>query len=169
MARVVLPFAVHPTRPWLLFDDAGPTLRAASPDGLGDHDLRAWQRILPEYAGLQRSVESAAAVAEMERAGVPDGRPGTLARELDRLLDDDRIWGLVIARRSRRRHGARERDCVPRGRVYATGSRGWTRPGSPTRSSTTTCTAGTSSSAPPAIGSSTGATRSSPTRSRRST
>jgi hypothetical protein len=96
VARVVLPFAVHPTRPWLLFDDAGPTLRAASPDGLGDHDLGAWQRILPEYARLQRSVETAAAVAQMERAGVPDGRPGTLARELDRLLGDDRVWGLVI-------------------------------------------------------------------------
>ena len=95
VARVVLPFAVHPTRPWLLFDDAGPTLRAARPDGLGDHDLDAWERILPEYAALQRSVESAAAAAEMERAGVPDGRPGTLARELDRLLDDDRIWDMV--------------------------------------------------------------------------
>jgi hypothetical protein len=95
VARVVVPFAVHPTRPWLLFDDAGPTLRAARPDGLGDHDLDAWERILPEYAALQRSVESAAAVAEMERAGVPDGRPGTLARELGRLLDDDRIWEMV--------------------------------------------------------------------------
>jgi hypothetical protein len=26
IARVVLPLAVHPERPWLLFDDAGPTL-----------------------------------------------------------------------------------------------------------------------------------------------
>ena len=97
VARVVLPFAVHATRPWLLFDDAGPTLRAASPDGLGDHDLAAWRRILPEYATLQRSVESVVAVAAMERAGVPDGRPATLARELDRLLGDDRVWGLVPA------------------------------------------------------------------------
>ncbi len=95
LARVVLPFAVHPSRPWLLFDDAGPTLRSARPDGLGDHDLAAWERILPEYATLQRSVEGAAAQAEMEAAGAPDGRPGTLGRELDRLLDDERIWGLV--------------------------------------------------------------------------
>jgi hypothetical protein len=95
VAQVVLPFAVHATRPWLLFDDAGPTLRATSPDGLGDHDVRTWRRILPEYATLQRSVESTVAVAAMEDAGVPDGRPGSLARELDRLLDDDRIWGLV--------------------------------------------------------------------------
>jgi len=123
VGRVVLPFAVHPTRPWLLFDDAGPTLRAARPDGLGDHDLRAWERILPEYAGLQRSVEGATAVAEMERAGVPDGRPGTLARELIRLLDDDRIWGLVTqdewvaatsARARLRAAGTRLRDGVAR-------------------------------------------------------
>ena len=80
-----------------MFDDAGPTLRAASPDGLGDHDLGAWRRILPEYATLQRSVESTVAVAAMEGAGAPDGRPATLARELDRLLDDDRVWGLVAA------------------------------------------------------------------------
>ena len=91
----MLPFAVHPTRPWLLFDDAGPTLRATSPDGLGDHDLGAWRRILPEYAALQRSVERPVAVAAMEVAGAPDGRPATLVRELDRLLDDDRVWGLA--------------------------------------------------------------------------
>jgi hypothetical protein len=97
VARVVLPVAVHATRPWLLFDDAGPTLRATSPDGLGDHDMRAWQRILPEYATLQRSVETTVAVAAMEGAGAPDGRPATLARELDRLLDDDRVWGLVAS------------------------------------------------------------------------
>ena len=116
VARVVLPFAVHATRPWLLFDDAGPTLRAASPDGLGDHDLGAWGRILAEYALLQRSVESAVAVAAMEGAGVPDGRPATLERELARLLDDDWVWGLVApedraaATQARARLRAADRD-----------------------------------------------------------
>ena len=102
-----------PGRP---FGPPAPTASATTTCG-------AWERILPEYAGLQRSVERAAAVAEMERAGVPDGRPGTLARELDRLLDDDRIWGLVIpddrvaattARARLRAAGPRLRDGVAR-------------------------------------------------------
>ena len=43
--------------PWLLFEDGGPTLRATRPDGTGDHDIGAWERILAEYAALQRSLE----------------------------------------------------------------------------------------------------------------
>ena len=93
VGRVVLPIAVHPDRVWLLFDDAGPTLRATRPDGLGDHDLGAWERILAEYATLQRSVEGD--VPTMLAVGTPDGRVERLPSELDRLLDDERIWGLV--------------------------------------------------------------------------
>ena len=80
----------------MLFDDAGPTLRATRPGGDGDHDVAAWERILPEYAELQRSVEGPAAIAAMLYAGTPDGRPERLASELARLLDDDRIWGRVL-------------------------------------------------------------------------
>ena len=111
--RAVLPLAVHPTRPWLLFDDAGPTLRAGRPDGRGDHDLAAWERILTEYAGLQRSVEGEAAVAAMLAAGTPDERPERLAEALDRLVADDRIWSRVdaseraAARRARARLASR--------------------------------------------------------------
>lgn len=90
--RAVLPLAVHPSRPWLLFDDAGPTLRASRPDGYGDRDLRSWARILPEYAALQRSVEGDVAVAAMLAAGTPDERPARLAGALDGLVADDRIW-----------------------------------------------------------------------------
>ena len=57
VAHVLLPLAVHPERPWILFEDGGPTMRATRPDGTGDHDLVAWERILAEYAALQRSVE----------------------------------------------------------------------------------------------------------------
>ena len=78
--RVVLPLAVHAERPWILSDDAGPTLRQTRPAGDGDHDLGAWERILPEYAQLQRSVEGDDAVAAMLAAGVPDGRPAATAR-----------------------------------------------------------------------------------------
>ena len=77
--HVLLPLAVHPERPWILFEDGGPTMRATRPDGTGDHDLVAWERILGEYAALQRSVESDAAVADMLAAGTPDGRPDRLA------------------------------------------------------------------------------------------
>jgi hypothetical protein len=95
--RAVLPLAVHPTRPWLLFDDAGPTLRARRSDGRGDHDLAVWERILTEYATLQRSVEGDAVLAAMLAAGTPDERPERLAEALDRLVADDRIWSRVAA------------------------------------------------------------------------
>jgi hypothetical protein len=90
--RVVLPLAVHAAQPWLLSDDAGPTLRQTRPAGDGDHDLGAWERILREYAHVQRSVEGDDAVAEMLGAGVPDGRPTALVGELVRLLDTEAPW-----------------------------------------------------------------------------
>ena len=93
--RVVLPLAVHPERSWLLSDDAGATLRQTRPAGDGDHDLEAWDRILREYARLQRSLEGDDVVAEMLAAGVPDGRPAALIVELARLLDDDGAWDLL--------------------------------------------------------------------------
>ncbi len=95
IGHVLLPLAIHPERPWLLFDDGGPTLRATRPDGTGDHDLEAWERILPEYAALQRSVEAEATRDEMLSVGVPDGRPGRLPGELARLLDDDVAWARI--------------------------------------------------------------------------
>ena len=93
--HVLLPLAVHPERPWLLFDDGGPTLRATRPDGTGDHDIAAWERILAEYAALQRSVEGETARDEMLAAGVPDCRPSRLPGELARLLDDDVAWSRI--------------------------------------------------------------------------
>ena len=93
--HVLLPLAVHADLPWLLFDDGGPTLRATRPDGTGDHDIAAWERILAEYGPLQRSIEADAARDEMLAAGVPDGRPTRLPGELARLLEDDVAWGRI--------------------------------------------------------------------------
>ncbi len=90
--RVPLPLCVHPDRPWLLLDDAGPTLRKTRLDSTGDHDLAAWERILAEYAELQRSLDTNDAVEAMLGAGTPDGRPAALPGELARLLDDDAWW-----------------------------------------------------------------------------
>jgi hypothetical protein len=95
--QVVLPLAIHPDRPWMVSDDGGPTLRATRPDGQGDHDLDAWERILREYAVLQRSLESPPAVADMLAAGTPDVRPSALPGELARLLDDDVQWSRLTA------------------------------------------------------------------------
>ncbi|MEP6639136.1 MAG: phosphotransferase [Chloroflexota bacterium] len=96
VAYVLLPLAIHPTQPWLLLEDGGTTMRGTRPDGTGDHDLAAWERILREYAALQRSLEGLDAVADMLAAGAPDGRPDRLADELERLLDDDRPWSRVL-------------------------------------------------------------------------
>ena len=93
ITHVLLPLAVHPDLPWMLFDDGGPTMRATRPDGRGDHDLGAWERILAEYAVLQRSLEGEAAVERCSPPATPDGRPERLPGELERLLDDDRSRG----------------------------------------------------------------------------
>ena len=93
--HVLLPLAVHADLPWLLFDDGGPSLRATRPDGMGDHDIAAWERILAEYAAVQRSVEADATRDEMLAAGVPDGRPSRLPGELARLLNDDVAWARI--------------------------------------------------------------------------
>jgi hypothetical protein len=107
--RAVLPLAVHPGRPWLLFDDAGPTLRATRQDGHGDHDVAAWERILIEYAELQRSVENASAIDAMLAAGAPDERPDRLPGELERLLDDDVAWDRIAPDERIAADAARER------------------------------------------------------------
>lgn len=119
VSRVVLPLAVHPKRPWLLFDDAGPTLRATRPDGDGDHDLGAWARILAEYAVLQRSVEGNEEVAAMLTAGTPDGRPERLVDGLDRLLEDDLAWDRVPADEGAAAQAARHRLRGARGIIAA--------------------------------------------------
>jgi hypothetical protein len=95
VTKVLLPLAIHPERPWMLLDDGGPTLRATRPGGTGDHDIAAWERILPEYAALQRSVEGEGTRDEMVAAGVPDGRPSRLPGELARLLEDDVAWSRI--------------------------------------------------------------------------
>ena len=119
VGRVVMPLAVHPDRPWMLFDDAGPTLRATRPAGDGDHDLRAWARILAEYGALQRSVEGDEAVAAMLAVGTPDARPGRLLDGLERLLDEAPVWERVAADEQEAARGARQRLRGARGAVAA--------------------------------------------------
>ena len=93
--HVLLPVDADTERGWLLFEDGGPTLRQTRPDGTGDADLAAWERILADYAGLQRSVELRS--GELLARGVPDGRPEALPGELQRIVDDDRWWAQVGA------------------------------------------------------------------------
>ena len=94
-----VPFVLHliaadVERAWLLLPDGGPTLRQTRPDGTGDRDLDAWERVLADYATLQRSLE--ARNGELLRIGVPDGRPDALQGTLMRLIDDDAIWARVV-------------------------------------------------------------------------
>ena len=87
---IVAPIAIDSERAWILLPDGGPTLRQTRPDGSGDHDLGAWERIVPEYAALQRSTETHA--SELLAMGVPDGRPEALGVAFSRLLDRDDLW-----------------------------------------------------------------------------
>jgi phosphotransferase family enzyme len=104
---VLPPIAADPERGWLLLPDGGTTLRQTRPDNTGDQDLDAWERVIAEYATLQRGVETRA--EELLALGVPDGRPATLPGTLARLLDDEATWDRVAepdrdeARRARGR------------------------------------------------------------------
>jgi hypothetical protein len=91
--KVLVPLAVDRARAWLLVPDGGTTLRQTRPDGHGDRDLAAWERILAGYAGLQRAVERHA--DDLLALGVPDGRPAALPATFERLVEDDVWWRLV--------------------------------------------------------------------------
>ncbi|MGW4501135.1 phosphotransferase [Micromonospora sp. NPDC004336] len=83
-ARVLDPIAVNVERGWSLLPDGGRSLR----DALGgDRDLLTrWERVLPEYADLQRAVAPRA--GELLALGVPDHRPEALPELFEALLDD---------------------------------------------------------------------------------
>jgi hypothetical protein len=52
-----------------------------------------WERVLREYASLQRQAEPA--VAALLAAGVPDQRPERLPALFESLVEDDRLWVLA--------------------------------------------------------------------------
>lgn len=81
--RVLAPLAADDGRGWLLLPDGGTTLRAQQS---GHTDLAHWERILVEYAELQRLVAPRA--EQMVGLGVPDLRPAALPGRLAALLDD---------------------------------------------------------------------------------
>lgn len=83
--RVLDPIAVDADRGWSLLPDGGPSLR----DALGgDRGLLVrWERVLPEYADLQRTVAPRA--GELLALGVPDHRPEVLPELFEALLDDE--------------------------------------------------------------------------------
>jgi hypothetical protein len=113
--HVLYPLAADPARAWLLFEDGGPTLRSLRPDMSGDRDLAAWERILREYAVVQRRVE--ALTSDLLGAGVPDERPERLPAILERLLDDERLW--AQARPEHRSARGRLRASMPTVRAAA--------------------------------------------------
>ncbi|SCL61290.1 Phosphotransferase enzyme family protein [Micromonospora citrea] len=82
--RVLDPIAVDAERGWSLLPDGGRSLRDAL---AGDRDvLTRWERVLPEYADLQRTVAPRA--GELLALGVPDHRPEALPELFEALLDD---------------------------------------------------------------------------------
>ncbi len=81
MARTV---ATDPARGWLLTWDAGMKLRERAS---GRDQLPYWERILPDYAGLQ--VEAVPFVDQLLAAGVPDHRTHRLPEQARGLALDE--------------------------------------------------------------------------------
>jgi hypothetical protein len=81
--HVLRPVAVDAERGWLLLPDGGRTMRQV--EG-ASADLAMWERMLVEYAEMQRAAEPY--VDEMLAAGTPDGRPERLPIVRDALLAD---------------------------------------------------------------------------------
>ena len=71
--QVVVPWAVEPTRGWVLSPDAGPTLAT-----LERADEATWVQVLQEYAALQRRLAPHA--ADVIGSGVPVLRPAEAGR-----------------------------------------------------------------------------------------
>ncbi len=90
--RVLVPLAVDAAQGWTLLPDGGTTLRAAQ---AGHTDLDHWERILVEYAELQRLL--APHVAELTAMGVPDRRPAALTSSLAELLADEELLRIGLA------------------------------------------------------------------------
>jgi hypothetical protein len=84
--RVLVPLAADTERGWLLLPDGGMTLRAAQG---GQTDLAHWERVLVEYAEMQRLLS--ARVDEIVAVGVPDLRPAALPGHLADLLTDEPV------------------------------------------------------------------------------
>ena len=84
--RVLVPLAADAERGWLLLPDGGTTLRAAQD---GQTDLAHWERVLVEYAEMQRLLCPRA--DEMVALGVPDLRPEALPGHLADLLADEPV------------------------------------------------------------------------------
>jgi len=81
--HVLTPLAVDAERAWSLLPDGGTTLRetlARRPD------LRHWERLLSDYADLQRAL--AVRVSDLPALGVPDLRPAAMPGHLAALLAD---------------------------------------------------------------------------------
>jgi len=83
---ILEPLALDAERGWMLFPDGGTRLRETLDGGPG---VDAWQRVLTEWARLQR--ELAPRAAAMLALGVPDRRPSVMARQLETLLDDPTV------------------------------------------------------------------------------
>lgn len=79
--HVVVPIAVDAAQGWSLSPHGGPTLRESHPD----FDARLWERLLAEYAELQR--ELAPHVRDLLAVGVPDVTPERLPAHLSALLE----------------------------------------------------------------------------------
>lgn len=111
--RVLVPLAVDANRGWLLLPDGGTILRAAQG---GQTDLAHWERVLVEYAEMQRLLSPRA--DEMVALGVPDLRPATLPGHLaDLLADEDALL--------RDRPDALSAEQLVRLRAGQDGFRGW--------------------------------------------
>ena len=82
--RVLVSLAADADRGWLLLPDGGTTLRVAQG---GQTDVAHWEKVLVEYAELQRLL--AARAEEMVALGVPDLRPAALPGHLADLLADE--------------------------------------------------------------------------------
>ena len=81
--HVLRPVAVDAERGWLLLPDGGRTMRQVEGASV---DLAMWERMLVEYAEMQRAAEPYA--DELLAAGTPDGRPERLPAVRDALLAD---------------------------------------------------------------------------------
>ncbi len=109
--HVLHPLALDSDRGWLLLPDGGQTLRAV--EGART-DLAVWERMLVEYAELQRTLEPH--VDELFAAGLVDATPAALPAMRDALLADA---GLLLLGTDKGLSTAERDDLVAYAPTYA--------------------------------------------------
>ena len=100
----------HPTEPWCLVADAGPSARDALQGAAPGARIGFWTAVMAGYAELQRTAEPEA----LRSVGLPDLSAAALLDRFDEVVTDRRWFAADVAPELSRNDWAQIQACRPR-------------------------------------------------------